>query len=357
MKKTISLFFCLIVLNVSNIFAYDSNPDSYSTFFSIKYDIPLYNHQEKKELPHESEPFLNLGIAYKPSVIPILFEIDMLSITGKNIPVVLGFSADYLFGNWPKINYYVNGYLGLGAGIDVYPTHSFLSTGPRIVTGIHFDISPFFLIFEPSAAKINLEFVYMPSYKMNTKNNISTIDPLNFKINFGLSLVFEGKTPVRKNNKEKSKKKDVTTELVRAPRSYIIDPADAINTIKFTKDTNDYYPSITAKLNMWNFFGNDRPLAKDKIKLFCKVTSDIDIPSLWCVLFYSDDDTKDYKVFGRKNFENIKAGIPFIIEKDIFVTTDSLTDFFLEFSYKYDPNANPATLTFEKITDTTDTRE
>lgn len=344
MKKTISLFFCLIVLNVSSIFAYDSNPDSYSTFFSIKYDIPLYNHQEKKELPHESEPFLNLGIAYKPSVIPILFEIDMLSITGKNFPVVLGFSADYLFGNWPKDNDYINGYLGLGAGIDVYPTQSFLSTGPRIVTGIHFDISPFFLIFEPSATKINLEFVYMPSYKMNTKNNISTIDPLNFKINFGLSFVFEGKSPVRKND-----------------NNTLIDSVNATtNSISFTHGI--YFNAYCGEINMWSLYEH-KMLAVDTegnrnkyTYIHSKITSDIDIPYLRCEAIGPNGYTAH-----SSSYKDIKAGIPFIIEYIAIPNKKSLKKESLFFSYDLDDNydkvGKPATFTFEEITDTTDSNK
>ena len=203
MKKKTSIIIFLFILKAASIFA-ESNSGtlnldnlltrsqhsafvSYYWYGSIK--SPVHN---QSDFEHEQLPFYNFSLAFKPSIVPVLFGMDFLSQNG------VGFSADWLFGEWPRKNRFINLYFGAGAGIDLYRSQSFLSAGPRIVVGLQSNPLEFdYMLMNVPAGRLKgcIECTYMPSYNINTSNNIRNIDLINFKIKAGISFFYNGIFP------------------------------------------------------------------------------------------------------------------------------------------------------------------
>ncbi|MCQ2575551.1 MAG: hypothetical protein MJ162_02330 [Treponema sp.] len=163
-------------------------------------------------------------------------------------------------------------------------------------------------------------------------------------------------------------KKDAGAGSVH-PRSYVLDPIDGGEV--WEMPYNQYGPNYQSlkERSHYPLVKTDKPQAGDTIEIRSKFTSDIDIPMLFAHVTDQSAQANYWTILGEVCVlvaEDIKAGVPVEWNYDYVLEKPVKGDFTLCFVYDQDAKENPlmegvakvgakATLTFERVAESTDT--
>ena len=147
------------------------------------------------------------------------------------------------------------------------------------------------------------------------------------------------------------------------PRSYVVDVADSCESIDLAY--NQYGPNYQAALpNLWKLLKADKPLAGDKVTVNMKITSDTDIPAItWYLIDNSPAASYWTVISGDYAVKDVKAGEPVTVVQEVELTESTKGGFQIILSYDgkdhgqdaYEKVGKASKVTFERITNTTDT--